>query len=292
MNNKISIHLIATILFFFISHIANANEEEMNGYSLQDLGDFTNQWKLVTVRFRKDTNEMRFTYANETAWKVLSSGNHNYPNGSMFAKLALMTKEDPAFTSSAVPSGARRIQLMVRNSKLHTETGGWGYALFGTEGKVLVSDQKSASMACAACHSLVPERGFVFSQTLSITHFSLSGKIGLTPTVQFTDKKTKSLPVSIQRMIPNSENTIRSIQGNLSKYIFFGTLDEIRPILSQEVVKSKKPALLISDKNDKFSLVLIDPIQKCSENEVGLRGIHTIENAKNPFFEIKFCFQR
>src|SRR4051812_4515226 len=61
-----------------LSPCAFASEKEpateMNGHSLREFVGFEKNWKLVTVRFRKDTGELRFTYANDLAWKNLKAG--------------------------------------------------------------------------------------------------------------------------------------------------------------------------------------------------------------------------
>jgi len=150
----------------FISALAMA-DDTMNGYSLQQFGDFQKNWHLVTVRFRQDTNEMRFTYANDLAWDTLKAGKVDFPNGAVFGKVGVMTKPDPAFVSSVVPGGARRIQFMVRDVKKHSRDDGWGYALFDVQGKVFPDHGRQAVQACVACHHIVPDRGFVFSQLMS-----------------------------------------------------------------------------------------------------------------------------
>ena len=60
----------------------------MNGYSLDSFGEFWDKWKLVTARYRKDTNEIRFTYANDQAWKTMQSGSYDFKDGSVFGKVA------------------------------------------------------------------------------------------------------------------------------------------------------------------------------------------------------------
>ena len=116
------------------------DQDRMNGFALQDYADFQKKWPLVTVRFRKDTGELRFTYANDIAYKALKKGATEYPDGAVFAKIGIMTEEDPAFTSSAVPSGARRFQLMVHDAKKFPETHGWGFALFDARAKASGKD--------------------------------------------------------------------------------------------------------------------------------------------------------
>ncbi len=107
-----------------------AGKLEMNGFLFSDFGQFEKNWKLVTVRYRQDTGELRFTYANPKAWKAMSSGKAEYPDGSIFAKTGYMTDDDPSFTSSKIPSGSRRYQFMVKNKKKYKDQDGWGYALF------------------------------------------------------------------------------------------------------------------------------------------------------------------
>jgi hypothetical protein len=93
----------------------------------------------------------------------------NYPDGAVFAKVGVGTRDDPDFTSSAVPSGATRFQLMVMDHRKNAATHGWGYALFGDNGLTLDGDPKRMTEACNACHELVPKRGYVFSEPVNLT---------------------------------------------------------------------------------------------------------------------------
>ena len=61
---------------FFVIHLKTQAETfegrtQMNEIKFQSYKGFEKKWKLVTVRFREDTKEMRFTYANDIAWKTL-----------------------------------------------------------------------------------------------------------------------------------------------------------------------------------------------------------------------------
>ena len=58
----------------FLSVLAQAGESKMNGLQLKDYPDFETKWHLVTVRYRKDTGEQRFTYANDIAWTAMNAG--------------------------------------------------------------------------------------------------------------------------------------------------------------------------------------------------------------------------
>ena len=145
-----------------------AGRSLMNGYSLDQFGDFIKSFHFVTVRYRTDTHEMRLTYANDKAWQALLAGGKHYPDGAVFAKIGIMTEQDPGFTSSVVPSGAKRYQLMVMDHKKHAATAGWGYALFDKDGKTFEQNPVEQTAACDACHKLVPDRSYVFSQPMRL----------------------------------------------------------------------------------------------------------------------------
>src|SRR4051812_40536000 len=110
---------------FLISVFAFAMQPTMSGVRLQDFRDFEKKWHLVTVRYRKDTAELRFTYANDIAWEALNRHSLDYPEGAVFGKIGVATQSDLSFASSSVPSGARRYQFMVRNKEKYQDTNGW-----------------------------------------------------------------------------------------------------------------------------------------------------------------------
>lgn len=287
---------IILFLFLFLKVQAEAEikdpfqgKNEMHGFKLKDFQDFEKKWKLVTVRFRKDTGELRFTYANPKAWKALQKGGTSYPKGSIFAKIGLATEEDPAFVSSAVPSGTRRYQFMVRDDK-YKETDGWAYALFDSEGKTFPGEPNLASKACAACHRLVPDRGYVFSKPMTLSAFALpkldkkdSERVG------FIDIKANKLPEVIRKHIPAHFNNLREITGVLTDTIFQGTLDEVRPTLAKESLRRGLPSLLRDKAGQMFSLVYATGNNSsCAKGEVEMLGIHSLMN-KDEVHTLRFC---
>lgn len=268
----------------------NQDEMSMNGYTKKQFGDFTKTWNLVTVRYRKDTGEMRMTYANDLAWKTLRANRIDYPAGSVFAKVGVMTKEDPAFPSSAVPAGARRVQFMVRDEKAHAYTQGWGYALFDMDGRRFPGDVKQASLACAACHSLVPQRGYVFSQPLSIAIAPTKDEPGWFSHLRFEDPKPNEVPAAVTKWLPPKVEGLHLLRGKLTKAVFPGTLDEVRPLLAKQTFSTGRPTLLLEDGGSRFSLVFpLNKPGKCKDTEMSLKGVHTLANGK--FFEVEFCQQ-
>jgi len=243
-------------------------QTSMNGYKLEQFGDFVNDWHFVTVRFRRDTGEMRLTYANDSAWKALKAGKGAYPDGATFIKIGIMAEEDPAFISSIAPAGAKRYQVMVKDSKKHTETDGWGYALFDINAKTFDIDPQGQTMACHACHRIVEDRGFVFSQGMNldvnkpalmgIAHGMESGSMP-PARLEFKTEDVKTLSKKIRDVLPAEFTQVRALQGELRGQIFQGTIDEIRPTLAAEAQKSGLPAILYDGDGVRFSIVFINP---------------------------------
>lgn len=56
------------MILMMISLISTAEdiggERSMNQIQFSDDKNFSSRWELITIRFRKDTGEMRLTYAN------------------------------------------------------------------------------------------------------------------------------------------------------------------------------------------------------------------------------------
>lgn len=237
-----------------------AGKREMNGIRLADFPNFSEAWRLVTVRFREDTKEMRFTYANSIAWESLMRGDKEYPKGAVFAKTGFIGEHDPAFTSSVVPSGAKRYQFMVRNKKKFADTDGWGYALFTADGFTFNGDPKLNSLACAACHRLVANKGYVFSERMLSKPF-VREILKAPPRVlepkeqalQFVDQTVPQLGDYLPRLLPEGIHKVRAITGEIQKHIFEGTLQEIGPSLVQESIRSGSPAVLVSDSGREFA---------------------------------------
>ena len=121
------------IAFFIlaIAQTAIAQETEnskprttMAGIRLAEYTEIEKTWKLVTVRYRNDSGELRLVYANNLAWSSLKDGVSVYPDGAVFAKIALKSQYDPLFPSSLEPSQARRFQFMIRDAQKFPDTRG------------------------------------------------------------------------------------------------------------------------------------------------------------------------
>lgn len=238
----------------------------MNGICFQDYKGFPDTWKLVTVRYRTDTGEQRFVYANPSAHETLKNGRIDYPDGAAFAKIGVITQDDPEFVSSKVPSGLVRYQFMVYDKKRYASTGGWGYALFNTKGfQLSPEDPAEQAKACDACHQIAKDRGFVFSQLMA----ALPGPVRAAgPSMPdtgigasqlpytFLDIRPGKLPDAVRELVPPDTAAVRMLEGPIRMNVFVGTLDEVRPLLAREAARSRHPALLLSADEQQFALVI------------------------------------
>jgi hypothetical protein len=195
-----------------------------------------------------------------------------------------------------VPSGARRYQFMVRNRQKHKNTDGWGYALFNQDGVTYPEDPKVQEQACAACHRLVPTRGYVFSERLDLTGISASARNqpALPLALPFGSRKRSTLPSLIRQHIPNRYPTIYFLKGDLQKHLFQGTLDEVRPLLSQTAAEKNAPAAIISEDQTRFSIVFPDTDSTiCSgEKEKAMRAFSSSTTAAADVNGITFCYAK
>lgn len=230
--------------------------EEMNRIRLAQYRDFPQKWKLITVRYREDTQELRFTYANPVAAKALKALRPTYPDGAVFGKVSYQLEADFVFPSSLVPRQVRRYQLMVKNRKAYPDSDGWGYALFTDAGKLFNEDVGAKTRACVACHRIVPERDHVFSREL---HAGEALTTGLSR-VPFKAKARNDFSGPIQDLLPNT--AVESVEGALREHAFSGTLDEIVPALLARVRATEKSAVFYVDAKN-FSAVTAPKAEVC-----------------------------
>lgn len=235
---------IEPVLGYF--EVSSLKVREMNGISFDAVSGFQKTWKLVTVRFREDSKELRFTYANDLAFRAMSKLSPEYPDGAMFGKITYKTEMDPSFTSSVLPGSVQRYQIMKRNKKKYASTGGWGYALFTSTGNLFSEPVPQKTQACFACHSLVDERNFVFSRP--IIHEKAQAQA-----MPFVQRFRKDFSGSVVKLLPETE-WVEALEGSLQQSAFSGTLDEIVPVLVERSESTRKPSVLfVNEKN--FTLV-------------------------------------
>lgn len=232
---------------------------EMNGIKVNDYKDFDKKWTPVTVRFREDSKEERFVFANDLAYAVLKEHRIDYPDGAVLAKIGAKTEVDPLFASSRIPTTIQRIQFMVRDKKKYASTNGWGYAIFEENGKPMGDDPKNLPPVCFACHQLAASRGDVFSIPVTWRATGAFKPLNpLNPSLKFVEKKSSELPRGMAKLIPAEFKVVDCVDSktSITKNIFSGTLNEMKPQLLLIASQRHRPACLISFDQKYFSLIV------------------------------------
>lgn len=158
---------------------------------------------------------------------------------------------------------------MVKNKKLYSTTNGWGYALFDPQGKTFNEDPKLTQDACYACHTIVENRGDVFSQHFATNRYVkpiFTHEEKRMNSLSYVTKSASSLPEHIKKQIPSWASEVRWVEMEiLRKHVFQGTLDEIRPLLENESMRTKLPAVFASKDEKKFVLLYPGKSDDCMD---------------------------
>ena len=100
-------------------------------------------------------------YGNDPAMEGYRTG--KFPNGSMIVEEIVFGKDGEGESKGILLEGDRRtVNVMVKNSQLYTETGGWGYESYEGDSRTGMLTSKIQS-TCHACHSTQKDRDNVFS---------------------------------------------------------------------------------------------------------------------------------
>lgn len=254
-----------------------AGKIEMNGIRFADYQSAAVDWTLVTIRYRKDTGELRLTYANPIAQKVLSGTKKDYPDGAVFLKTGILTGADGQFPSSAVPRAVRRYQVMVKDRSRFAATDGWGYALFDASGKTYPEEPSQTQQACHACHAIVENRGYIFSEPFDFTlgtKFS-RGAIDRSAALKFVTLDFAKLAPKVQKALDAKTKRVRFLDHEVLRgHVFQGTLDEIKPLLEVEALRSGLTAVFVAQDGLRFSAVQPLKRPECL-NELGAEVFST-----------------
>ena len=126
-------------------------------------------WRMISIaRETGSLDDIRVVLGNDLAIKAFRTGTRPFPEGAQIARLAYRyvpsAQNDAAFgqQQSFVAGDPTNVQILVKNSKRFSGTGGWGFGQF-IAGKY---DPRQAPMqSCFACHE---KRGaaddFVFTR--------------------------------------------------------------------------------------------------------------------------------
>jgi hypothetical protein len=126
-------------------------------------------WRLIAPSYRTDKHHVRAIVGNDTAIKAARAGNTKpWPDGSILAKLVWKEQAHEQFPAALEAGPFVHVEIMVKDSKRYTETGGWGYARW--VGNDLKPYGKDASFVqeCHGCHTPVQDNDFVFTRPVKL----------------------------------------------------------------------------------------------------------------------------
>lgn len=240
----------------------------LDGIQVGRYQGFWNDWKLVTVRFRKDNGEQRFIYANPVAWKAIRSGRSSYPDGAMFGKVAFAVGDDPSFPNSLEPRSFARIQLMRKDSRAYPGTDGWGYALIVNQAPPSQLSDRETATTCHACHGMVPERNYVFSRPSFLDHAAFVTHQPAEFKARFKDQNVAVLTAferhALSHVLRNESVASLGLIRSASMDLFAGSVNESIGILSRYATEDRKVYALWDARHEQFAIARpLPPSAKC-----------------------------
>jgi Cytochrome P460 len=118
-------------------------------------------WELIGVSHETGLDELRGILANSTAVEAYRAGTLPFPDGSILVKLAWKHAQSAEFSAAFVPGPATTVQVMVKDAKRYSDTGGWGFGRF-VDGRPV---DKAQHETCFGCHAAgVKGHDYVFTR--------------------------------------------------------------------------------------------------------------------------------
>lgn len=119
------------------------------------------QWEMIAPAHSPPFDELRGVLGNAAAMQAYRAGTLPFPDGAVLAKLSWRHVESDEFRGDFVPGAPTTLQFMVKDSKKHAATGGWGFGKF-SDGKPVSEKEHSECFACHQAH--VKNHDFVFTR--------------------------------------------------------------------------------------------------------------------------------
>ena len=158
--------IAAGFIAFSAPVCGHADEEASPIYGVKIPAEYRD-WKLISVTHEEgDFNQLRAQLGNATAIKAYREAKLPFPDGSII--VALHWKRTPSDDDNKVFGKVQafvagspvNMQIMVKDSRKYSATGGWGFGDF-TDGKPA---DEAKHKTCFACHLPAKDRDFVFTR--------------------------------------------------------------------------------------------------------------------------------
>jgi hypothetical protein len=158
--------VIVAILGAFTPHVSGHIDEKASpNYEVKIPAGYRD-WKLISVAHEAgDLNDIRAILGNDVAIKTYREEKLPFPDGTIIARLAWKyvpsEENNKVFgrEQSFVAGSPTNVRFMVKDSKMYSATGGWGFAQF-TNGKPL---NEAEPKTCFSCHEPAKARDFIFT---------------------------------------------------------------------------------------------------------------------------------
>jgi hypothetical protein len=125
------------------------------------------EWKVISVAHEGGKlNDIRAILGNDVAFHASRDGVVPYPDGAMIVRLAWRytpsEENNNVFGSkqSFVAGLATNVQLLVKDSRKFSATGGWGFAQFSNNSPT----NEAVAKDCFACHTPAKHNDYVFTR--------------------------------------------------------------------------------------------------------------------------------
>src|SRR5271157_3101027 len=158
-----------TGMVVYVAHASGHADEEAAPIFGVKIPPGYRDWRLISVAHEAgNLNDFRAVLGNDVAIKAYREEKLPFPDGTIIVRLAWsyvssaennkVFGRDQSFVPGPAPDWY--VQLMVKDSKKYSATGGWGFAQFNKDGKPA---DEAMHKTCFPCHEPAKASDLVFT---------------------------------------------------------------------------------------------------------------------------------
>lgn len=121
-------------------------------------------WQVISTTNRFDNHSIRVVYANDIVVQAIRANKLPFPEGSTIVKVVWNSIEEE--NGDIIPGSLNSVQVMTRDSKRFSDSGGWGYAKFNGIKLKPYGSTPMFNATCHSCHKIASANDFVFNLPL------------------------------------------------------------------------------------------------------------------------------
>lgn len=133
-----------------ITYVASARSDEAKSpiYGVTVPKGYRHWEFIAPAHESPPLDELRVVVGNDIAVEAYRQGRLPFPDGSILVKLAWKHVPSGEFPPAYVPGAATTIQVMVKDSRKYTGSGGWGFGRFIGGKAAAIAEHRT----CLGCH--------------------------------------------------------------------------------------------------------------------------------------------